>query len=418
MEIFGILSLLTSLAAVFGYLNSRYIKLPYTIGMMLIACVFSLIVFLIGAVNQDFKTTTVNFITQIDFKTALLEVMLSFLLFAGALHINFEKLREYKWPIFTFATIGVLVSTILVGVFIFIFFKIIAYPIDLIYCMLFGALISPTDPIAVLGIMKKAGVPKNLEIKIVGESLFNDGVGVVIFLTIFNLAYSSGVEEQANSIVVLFLQEVVGGLALGLLAGWITWKVMKTIDDWEVEVMITIAVVMSVYWIATYFHLSGPLAVVAAGLLIGTENVRHTSMSGETENYIDKFWELVDSYLNAILFVLIGLEILIWPFKSNYVIYGFIAIPVVLAARFLSLYPPVYFFGRTLEFVPKTTTLMTWGGLRGGISIALALSLEQYMERDLFLVMTYIVVVFSILVQGLTINKLVKRVLKLEPSKE
>lgn len=417
MEVFGILSLLTILAAVFGYLNSRYIKLPYTIGMMLIACIFSLIVFLVGAVNEELKTATTNFITQIDFKTALLEVMLSFLLFAGALHTNFEKLREYRWPIFTFATIGVLVSTILVGTFMYVFFQLVGYPIDYIYCVLFGALISPTDPIAVLGIMKKAGVPKNLEIKIVGESLFNDGVGVVVFLTIFNLAYDSGDIGHSDSVIVLFLQEVVGGLLLGLVAGWSTWKVMKTIDDWEVEVMITIAVVMGVHWIATYLHLSGPLAVVAAGLLIGTENVRHTSMSEQTESYIDKFWELVDTYLNAILFVLIGLEILIWPFKTPYIFYGFLAIPIVLAARYLSLYPPVYFFGKTLDFVPKTATIMTWGGLRGGISIALALSLEEYMERDLFLVITYIVVVFSILIQGLTINTLVTKVLNLKTSK-
>jgi CPA1 family monovalent cation:H+ antiporter len=385
--------------------------------MMLIASIFSIIVFFVGAINQDLKIIITDFITQIDFKTALLEVMLSFLLFAGALHTNFEKLREYRWPVFTFATVGILVSTVFVGTFMFGFFQAIGYPIDFIYCLLFGALISPTDPIAVLGIMKKAGVPKNLEIKIVGESLFNDGVGVVVFLTIFNLASSSGSDGHSESIVVLFLQEVVGGLVLGLIAGWSTWKLMKSIDDWEVEVMITIAVVMGVHWIATYLHLSGPLAVVAAGLLIGTENVRNTSMSEETESYIDKFWELIDTYLNAILFVLIGLEILIWPFQPNYILFGLIAIPVVLFARFLSLYPPVYFFGKKLDFVPKTATIMTWGGLRGGISIALALSLEEYMERDLFLVITYIVVIFSILVQGLTISSLVKRVLRLDAIK-
>ncbi len=408
MDIFGILSLLTILAAAFGFVNARYIKLPYTIGMMLIACIFSLTVFLVGAFQPELEHRIIQFIEQIDFRTILLDIMLAFLLFAGALHTNFQKLREYRWPIFTFATLGVVVSTFLVGGLVYLLLMAFGLNVNFIYCLLFGALISPTDPIAVLGIMKKAGVPKNLEIKIVGESLFNDGVGVVVFLTIFNIANASHGDGHDQNILMLFVQEVIGGLILGLVAGWSTWQLMKKINDWAVEVMITLAVVMGVYWVALQFHLSGPLAVVAAGLLIGTENVRNTSMSEETESYIDKFWELVDTYLNAILFVLIGLEILILPFEWNYILLGILIIPVVLMSRFISLYPPVAFFGRKLDFVPKTARIMTWGGLRGGISIALALSLTAEMEKDLFLVVTYIVVVFSILVQGLTIEKLVK----------
>ncbi len=408
MDIFGIISLLTILAAAFGYINSRIIKLPYTIGMMLIATIFSTIVFIVGAIRPDIEQEIIHFIEGIDFGTLLLDIMLSFLLFAGALHTNFEKLRQYRWPIFTFATLGVVVSTFLVGGLVYGLLHLFGMEVAFIYCLLFGALISPTDPIAVLGIMKKAGVPKNLEIKIVGESLFNDGVGVVLFLTIYNIADVTHAGGHDQSVAILFLQEVVGGLALGVILGWCSWQLMKRIDDWEVEVMITLAVVMGVHWIAEIFHLSGPLAVVAAGLLIGTENVRNSAMSETTESYIDKFWELIDSYLNAILFVLIGLEILILPLESNYIILGIIIIPIVLLSRYISLYPPVTLFGKKLDFVPRTATIMTWGGLRGGISIALALSLGQEMGRDLFIVVTYIVVVFSILVQGLTINKLVK----------
>jgi CPA1 family monovalent cation:H+ antiporter len=411
MDIFGIISLLTILAAFFGFINVRYFKLPHTIGMMLIACIFSGLVFIVGAYNDRFHDLVFDFINSIDFKTLLLDVMLSFLLFAGALHTNFEKLREYRWPILSFATIGVLASTFIVGSLVYLLFQAFSLDVEFIYCLLFGALISPTDPIAVLGILKKANVPKNLEIKIVGESLFNDGVGVVIFLTIFNIA-NVDAGEHHQSVLVLFLQEVVGGLALGLLAGWFTHRLLKSIDNWEVEVMITIALVLGVHWIAVFFHLSGPLAVVAAGLLIGTHHSRATSMSEITESYIDKFWELIDTYLNAILFVLIGLEILILPFDLNFLLMGVIIVPIVLISRYLSLSPLVAIFNRYLDFVPKTALIMTWGGLRGGISIALALSLTDSMNKDLFLIVTYIVVVFSILIQGLTIGQLVKRINK------
>lgn len=409
MELFGVVSLLTVLAAGFGYINARYFKLPFTIGMMLMAFAFSIVVFLIGGVNPEFEHNVNDFITAIDFRSLLLDIMLSFLLFAGALHTNFEKLREFKWPIFVFATFGVLVSTFLVGGFMYFLLQFFSFNVAFINCLLFGALISPTDPIAVLGILKKAGVPKNLEIKIVGESLFNDGVGVVVFLTIFGIAAASHGQGEDHSIILLFGQEVIGGIVLGLVAGWLTFRLMKQIDDWEVEVMISLALVMGVHWIAHTFHLSGPLAVVAAGLLIGTEDMREASMSDLTESYIDKFWEIIDTYLNAILFVLIGLEMIIIPFQRSFILIGLIAIPLVLLSRYLSLKPVTTFFRSRLNFVPKTAKIMTWGGLRGGISIALALSLTQNMDRELFIVVTYVVVVFSILVQGLTIGKLVKK---------
>jgi CPA1 family monovalent cation:H+ antiporter len=409
MEIFTVISLLTFLAAGFGYINARYFKLPFTIGMMLLAFAFSLIVFLIGGVRPEFETSVTNFINSIDFRSLLLDIMLSFLLFAGALHTSFEKLRKFRYPILLFATVGVLTSTFLVGGLMYALLQFFMFEVAFIHCLLFGALISPTDPIAVLGILKKAGVPKNLEIKIVGESLFNDGVGVVVFLTIFGIAAAGhGGGGEDHSVLMLFIQEVIGGLVLGLVAGWIAFRLMKQIDEWEVEIMISLALVMGVQWIASTLHLSGPLAVVAAGLLIGTEDIRDKSFSDLTESYIDKFWEIIDTYLNAILFVLIGLEMIIIPFERSYILIGIIAIAIVLFSRYLSLKPTTILFRKRLNFVPRTARIMTWGGLRGGISIALALSLTENMDRDLFIVVTYVVVVFSIVVQGLTIGKMVK----------
>ncbi len=408
MEIFSVISLLTFLAAGFGYINARYIKLPFTIGMMILAFAFSIIVFLIGGVNPEFEASVTNFINSIDFRSLLLDIMLSFLLFAGALHTNFEKLKKFRYPIILFATVGVLTSTFLVGGLMYGLLHFFNLNVSFIHCLLFGALISPTDPIAVLGILKKAGVPKNLEIKIVGESLFNDGVGVVVFLTIFGIAAAGHGGGEDHSVILLFAQEVIGGLALGLAAGWLTFRLMKQIDDWEVEIMISLALVMVVQWVASTLHLSGPLAVVAAGLLIGTEDIRDRTFSDLTESYIDKFWEIIDTYLNAILFVLIGLEMIIIPFQRSYILVGIIAIGIVLFSRYLSLIPTISIFGKRLNFIPKTARIMTWGGLRGGISIALALALTEDMNRDLFIVVTYVVVVFSIVVQGLTIGKFVK----------
>ena len=336
--------------------------------------------------------------------------MLSFLLFAGALHTNFEQLKVQRWPILAFSTLGVLVSTFLVGTIMFYVLQAFGLQVDFIYCLLFGSLISPTDPIAVLGILKQAGAPKKLETKIVGESLFNDGVGVVVFLTIFQLASSTTGEIDPLAILELFGVEVIGGIVLGLLIGWVTYRLMRSIDDYDIEVIITLAAVMMGTVVAQKFHLSAPLAMVTAGLVVGNDTVRDASMSEITETYVDKFWELLDILLNTLLFVLIGMEMLVISFELNYVIAGIVTIPIVLACRYISLLLPIKFFEKKLDFVPKTNLVMTWGGLRGGISIALALGLTQEMHRDLFLVITYVVVVFSIIGQGLTVGKLVKKV--------
>ncbi len=410
MDIFTIISVLVFLSAIFGYLNARFLKLPNSIGLMLITIVFTLVVFVIGYVDDTLINAERYIISQIDFKSVLLDIMLSFLLFAGALHTNFEQLKVQRWPILVFSTLGVLVSTFLVGTSMFYLLQLIGMGIPFIYCLLFGSLISPTDPIAVLGILKKAGAPKKLETKIVGESLFNDGVGVVVFLTIFQLASAGDAAVSPLEIVELFGVEVIGGLLLGLALGWGTYKLMRSIDDYDIEVIITLATVMVGTLIAQKFHLSAPLAMVAAGLVVGNDTVRTSAMSATTETYVDKFWELLDILLNTLLFVLIGMEMLVLSFKTDYIIAGLLAIPVVLACRYLSLLLPIKFFEKKLDFIPKTNLVMTWGGLRGGISIALALGLAEDMYRDVFLVITYIVVVFSIIGQGLTVEKLIKRV--------
>lgn len=409
MDYFLIITVLVSLSAAFGYINVQFLKLPNTIGLMLITIVFTLVIFALSYFDSTLLNAEKYIITQIDFRAVLLDIMLSFMLFAGALHTNFEQLKVQRWPVLAFATLGVLVSTFLVGITMFYVLQIIGLNIKFIYCLLFGALISPTDPIAVLGILKKANVQKKLESKIVGESLFNDGVGVVIFLTIFQIAQSSTGGIDALHVAELFGQEVIGGILLGGALGWITYRLMKSIDEYDTEVIITLAAVMLGTVIAQKFHLSAPLAMVTAGLIVGNDTVRGTAMSQITENYVDKFWELLDILLNTILFVLIGMEILVLAFEGSYVLAGLIAIPLILLCRYISLLLPITFFQKRLDFVPNTGLIMTWGGLRGGISIALALGLTQDMHRDLFLVVTYIVVVFSILVQGLTVGKLVKK---------
>ncbi|WPP50433.1 cation:proton antiporter [Catalinimonas niigatensis] len=409
MDIFTIITLLVVISSIFGYINVRFLKFPTTIGLMVMAIVLTLLILLSGIFSPKITSIAESTINQIDFGDLILDIMLSFLLFAGALHTDWEQLKEQGFPILIFSTIGVLASTFIVGsIFFYVVNHIVGFEVAYIHCLLFGALISPTDPIAVLGILKQIGVPKQLEIKFVGESLFNDGVGVVIFLTLFNIA-NQGVDNiSASEIALLFTEEVVGGLGLGLALGYLTFFLTKTIDHYETEVMITLAVVMGGYLLASTLHFSGPLTVVAAGLFVGN-SARETAMSQTTQLYLDRFWELIDVFLNAVLFVLIGFELLIISYEKQYLIAGVLAIFIVLVSRYLVLKLPIAFFSKRLEFVPHTDLIMTWGGLRGGISIALALSLTDDMNREFFLTVTYVVVVFSIIVQGLTIEKLIKK---------
>ena len=409
MDFYTIATVLIVLSAIFGYINVRFLELPNTIGLMLITIVFTVLVLILSYFDPTIYMHEREFIGKIDFKTVLLDMMLSFMLFAGALHTNFQQLKIQRKPILAFATLGTLISTFLVGIFVFYGLKVINLDTDFIYCLLFGALISPTDPIAVLGILKKVGAPKQLETKIVGESLFNDGVGVVIFVAIFSIA-SKGMEHFSLLHTGLeFLQEVGGGLLLGGVLGYGTYILLKSIDDYDTEVIITIAAVMGGTLLAQKLHISAPLAMVTAGLIVGNDTIRQNAMSETTELYVDKFWELVDVLLNTILFVMIGMELLVLTFEKEYFLAGILAIPAILFARYLSLLLPIKFYAKKLEFIKHTNIIMTWGGLRGGISIALALSLTHQMHRDLFLVMTYTVVVFSIIGQGLTVGKLIKK---------
>ena len=419
MNLFTIITVLVVVSAAFAYINERFVKLPYTIGAMVITIIMSLILTLIGWINPSVTNPLKFLIEGIDFSKVLLEILLSFLLFAGALHTNFDQLKVQRGPILAFATFGVLVSTFLIGGMMYYLLPLFGLNIDFIHCLLFGSLISPTDPIAVLGILKKVGVPKKLETKIVGESLFNDGIGVVVFLTIFAIAEAGIDHVTFGEIALLLVEEVIGGIVLGLALGYIAYTLMKSIDDYSTEVLITIAIVMGGYGLAQYLHFSGPLAVVVAGLIVGHDTVRDTSMSDITELYVDKFWETWDALLNGILFVLIGLEILILPFEKSYILSGIVAIPIILFARWLALSIPIYFYEKKLDFVPNTGAIMTWGGLRGGISIALALTLTASMDRDPFLIITYIVVIFSIVVQGMTIGKVANKLMgdyKVDPS--
>lgn len=409
MDYYLITTALVFISATFGYLNTRFIKLPSTIGLTVITIVFTFFIFALSYFDDTLLNAERYIISHIDFRAVLLDIMLSFLLFAGALHTDLQQLRTLRWPVLLFATFGVLVSTFLIGGAVFLMLQGIGLQVDLIYCFLFGALISPTDPIAVLGILKKAEVPKKLEMKIVGESLFNDGVGVVIFLTIYGLASGSNQEFSLISVLELFVVEVGGGILLGALLGWITYQLMKSINDYNIEVILTLSAVMTGSVIASYLHISGPLAMVVAGLMIGGHKVRAQAMSEQTQGYVDKFWELIDILLNTILFVLIGMELLVLDLESEFILAGVLTIPIALLCRFISLSGPVAIFKKKLDFVPYTNIIMTWGGLRGAISIALALGLTAEMHRDLFLVMTYVVVIFSIIVQGLTVGKLVER---------
>ena len=411
MSLFAVASTLIVISALFGYINVRFLKLPTTIGLMVITIVFTLLVLVTSLFNDTLLEQERLLISQIDFQTVLLDVMLSFLLFAGALHTNFQQLKVQRKPILTFATFSTLISTFLVGTFAYYILKLLGLDVNYIYCLLFGALISPTDPIAVLGILKQVGAPKKLETKIVGESLFNDGIGVVVFLTIYEIA-KGGATITFGHVVEMFLVEVLGGIALGLLLGWITYRLMRSINDYDVEVIITIAAVMGGTVLAQYLHLSAPLAMVTAGLIVGHDTVRESSMSEITEQYVDKFWELIDILLNTVLFVMIGMEILVLTYNNQFILAGLLCIPSLLFARYISLMLPIKLFAKKLDFVKNTNLIMTWGGLRGGISIALALSLTQEMHRDLFLVITYIIVVFSIIGQGLTVGKLIKKLSK------
>lgn len=406
MEVLDLAALLLSLAAIFSYINFRFIRLPTTIGIMLIAMLISVSLVALGHCGfEGIQNKATVVLGSIDFNKALMHGMLSFLLFSGALHVNLEDLDQHKWIISILATFGVVMSTFIVGSIAWIVFWIVGLKLPFIYCLLFGSLIAPTDPIAVIGILKKAGVPKSLETKITGESLFNDGVAVVVFLVIMRIV-TGGHDVTAGHIMLLFVEEAIGGVLFGLAIGWLAYRMLKSVDNYQVEVLLTLALVMGGYAFAHAIHVSGPIAMVVAGIFIGNRG-RLFAMSENTREHLDSFWELMDEILNAVLFLLIGLEILVLTIKGNYLIAGLIMIPVVLLARFISVGVPITFMRLLRDFSPDAVKILTWGGLRGGISVALVLSLPNGPEKEALLTVTYIIVVFSILVQGLTIERFV-----------
>jgi CPA1 family monovalent cation:H+ antiporter len=407
MSMFSLASLLVTLAALCSYVNHRFVRLPMAIGTMLIALVGSLLLMGLHELGLPLDERAAAVLSGIDFNRTLLGGMLAFLLFAGALHVDLEEIAQEARPIAALATLGVVASMLVVGVLMWGVLRLLALPVPFTYCVLFGALISPTDPIAVLGILKSAGVPKRLETNITGESLFNDGIGVVLFLVVLETA-NNGEAVPVTRLVVLLGREALGGAVLGLAAGAVAYYMLRSVDNYQVEVLGTLSVTMATYALAGALHLSGPIAIVVAGLLVGNPG-RHLAMSPWTVEHLDTFWELIDEMLNAVLFVLIGLEVLVLPLTREYLIASLAAVAVVLIARFASVGLFVKLLSMRRDFGPCAVRLLTWAGLRGGISVALALAIPHGPQRDVLVAITYGVVLFSIVVQGLTIGPLVER---------
>ena len=408
MQVYNLITVIIVLTAVFGYINAKFIKLPGTIGTMILSIVASLCVIGIGLFSPNFFQKTIDIIKTVDFHTALMRVMLSFLLFAGAIHIDINMLKKESISIIIFSTIGVLLSTFIVGGLLYVVSQWFGLSIGFVYCLLFGALISPTDPIAVLGILKHSNIPATLEIKISGESLFNDGVAIVVFITIFEIINTGTENITFLKIGWLFLKEAGGGILFGALLGYIGFLLLRSIDNYIVELLITLALVMGGYLLAFHLHISGALAMVVAGIITGNKS-RDKGMSVNTRDYIDKFWKMIDEVLNAILFLLIGFEMLVVPFSSPLLWLGCVTIVIVLLARFISVAIPISILRYRKTFEKNAIPILTWGGLRGGISVALALSLPETMFGDVFVSITYIIVLFSIIVQGLTIGRFAKK---------
>jgi len=408
MNVFHTIGVLLTLAALSGYLNHKFLKLPQTIGLMVIALSVSLVLVALGMLGVATIREVGDFVSALNFSDVLLHGMLAFLLFAGALHVDLAALRSATTPIVVLATVGLLIATGVIGSLFWLGSSLLGFDIPFLYALLFGALIAPTDPIAVMGIIRKVGVPQSLEIKIAGESLFNDGVAVVVFLTILSVATGETVPDPAG-LSLFFVKEAVGGIALGIGLGWMTYQLMRTVDAYQVEVLMTLALASGGYALAEIIHVSAPIAVVAAGLLIGNHG-RDFAMSEKTRDHLDTFWELVDEILNALLFMVIGIEIVVLSLTVLHLIAGVCGILAVLVGRFISVSIPVSLMRLKRQFSAGVVRILTWGGLRGGISIALALSLPPSRERDLIVTVTYIIVIFSVLVQGLTIERLIRAV--------
>ena len=413
MTLLQITSLLIVLAGAFGAINYLFLKLPSAIGILVVSLLASVAVLVLDLFlpGLHMAQTARNVILGIDFSDALLEGMLGLLLFAGSLHVKLADLRAQWRVVVLMATLGVALSTAVVGAG---FSWITGMPLAV--ALVFGALISPTDPVAVMGVLREASLRKSLETKIAGESLFNDGVGYVVYLVLVAMAFpatSGGHGAEAGSEVefatMLFLQEAAGGAILGIVLGWLVFRIMRLIDDYSLEVLLTLGLAFGGYELAVWLHVSAPIMAVCAGLLIGDIGAKH-GMSEETRKYVDAFWKLIDEILNAVLFLLIGFEVFAVAFSADLLVAGVLAIALALLARLAAVAIPIYLLGGPCKFGPGVIPIMTWGGLKGGISVALALSLPDSEWKPVILTATYIVVVFSIIVQGLSVGKLAAKV--------
>ena len=408
MTFIEITALLLVLAGLFGAFNYFFLRLPSAIGILVVALLASMVLMGVDVVfpQLGLRDTTRSLVNEVEFSTTLLEGMLGLLLFAGALHVKIEELRAQAWVVALMATIGVAISTAIAG---FGFHWWTGVPI--LISLVFGALISPTDPVAVLGVLREADLRKSLETQIAGESLFNDGVGYVVFLLLVGLAFPHGdhhAEAGVAGAVILFVQEAFGGAILGAILGWLTFQLMKRIDDYPLEVLLSLGLAFGGYELAIALHVSGPIMAVVAGLFIGHVGMKN-GMSAETRDYVDKFWELIDEILNAILFLLIGFEVFAVAFGQDAFVAGLFSIALALFARFMAVSVPIIILRPFRTYRTDVVPIMTWGGLKGGISVALALSLPDSEYKPLILTATYVVVVFSIIVQGLTIAPLARR---------
>ncbi|ACS60642.1 sodium/hydrogen exchanger (plasmid) [Rhizobium leguminosarum bv. trifolii WSM1325] len=412
MSVFDLISLLLVLTAGFSWINHRYFRLPPSIGILVMGLAASALLVLLELSIPDVSiyADVAALVRQVDFQTTVMNGLLAFLLFAGSLHVDFSALRSRVAVVGAMATIGVLLSTVLIGVAMWALAALFGIELPFLWALVFGALISPTDPVAVLSTLKAVKVPQALETDMAGESLFNDGVGVVVFTALLALA-SDGADVGAAQVAELFVVEALGGAVVGLITGYAAYRAMRAIDDYPVEVLISIALAMGCYSLASALHMSGPIAVVAAGILVGNRGPKD-ALSDVTQRYLFGFWTLVDQILNSVLFLLIGLEVLILRYETSILPLALAAIPVALAARFASTIIPVTLLRRHYDFVRGTVIILVWGGLRGGISIALALSLPETPFKAALLAATYAVVIFSIVVQGLTLAKVASRALR------
>ena len=400
MDLLTIITILLCISAIFSYLNVRFLKLPGTIGVVTISVVVSVLILIAGKTENGLSKTIITFAGSINFSKVLLDVMLGLLLFASALHFDYHKLKEQRWPVVLLSTFGVIISTIVFGGLFYLVALLLHINIPLIYCFIFGALISPTDPIAVGAILKNSKISPKLNTIISGESLFNDAVGLVLFVTLLAIADQSGTTLTVGAIARLFAQEVLGGIGIGLIAGYLGYRMIRSIKDFQTILLISVALVMAVSFIAHQLHASIPLSAVTAGLIIGNESLdkRHIA-----DKFLSRIWQLLDDVLNTILFVMIGLQLVIMPFLNNYWLIGLLSIIVILIARLVSVSLPAVFLLRRVSF--SNLSILTWAGLRGGISVAMALSLPESPYREVILASCYFIVIFSIIVQGLTLNK-------------